>query len=151
MGIFDMTWYYWLAIAIGISILLIARWLNNNCSGGYQPIVDELNDDNPPNDSGVPDIPIRIPPPSPPVKSFGEIYVEQVINGYEPALNALPKQGERWKHRNGLVYEIIAIANIKHIHELHPITVVYKGITNGHIWTRKLSDWHSSMILDKLK
>lgn len=63
-------------------------------------------------------------------------------------LNPQPK--ERWQHYNGNIYEVMHIANITNQpNEIHPVTVVYKGVHNGFIWTRELSDWHRSMTLVK--
>jgi hypothetical protein len=49
----------------------------------------------------------------------------------------------KWKHRNGLVYEVILITNIESTNPKYEKQVVYKG-ENGNIWSRPLNDWHRS-------
>ena len=55
--------------------------------------------------------------------------------------------GSKWKHRNGIAYTVIAIANVGVLDpitsEKYPPTVVYQG-TNGKVWARYLSDWGRS-------
>ena len=50
--------------------------------------------------------------------------------------------GSRWKHYNGIEYEVILITNLENS-EKYPTTVVYKGL-NGKIWSRFLSGWERS-------
>ena len=53
--------------------------------------------------------------------------------------------GSLWHHKNGNKYEVITIANSETKTDRYPVTVVYKNIDNGTIWSRPLSDWHRSM------
>ena len=55
--------------------------------------------------------------------------------------------GSLWKHKNGNKYEVITIANSETKTDRYPVTVIYKNIYNGSIWSRSLSDWHRSMTL----
>ena len=67
-------------------------------------------------------------------------------------LNAPPAVEERsvWRHRNGNTYEVITLANASTDRpEEYPITVMYKGTTNGKVWSRPLASWHKSMTLIK--
>lgn len=55
-----------------------------------------------------------------------------------------PTIGSLWQHYNGVIYEVIYLANIDTTDsEKYPETVVYKGV-NGKIWTRPLKDWYRS-------
>ncbi len=53
--------------------------------------------------------------------------------------------GSLWEHKNDNEYEVITIANSETKTDRYPVTVVYKNISNGVIWSRELSDWHRSM------
>lgn len=53
----------------------------------------------------------------------------------------------KWKHKNGLEYEVILIANEASTDQVkYPITVVYQG-ANAKVWSKPLNDWHRSMTL----
>lgn len=59
--------------------------------------------------------------------------------------------GQYWRHRNGIRYEVLALANEQAAtenRERYPVTVVYRNPSNNTIWTRPLSDWHRSMTLE---
>lgn len=59
---------------------------------------------------------------------------------------ALPSIHSQWRHHNGNVYQVVCIANrLTTRPEKYPVTVVYMGVTNGHIWSRPLSRWYESM------
>lgn len=58
-----------------------------------------------------------------------------------------PKPGSAWRHRNGAVYEVLMITNCESTRDEYPPTVVYRGIGNGKLWSRRLDDWHRSMTL----
>lgn len=62
---------------------------------------------------------------------------------YETQLRK-PEEKTIWRHYNGVVYEVVAIANEHSTRDVYPPTVVYRG-PNGRIWSRPLSDWHRSM------
>lgn len=55
-------------------------------------------------------------------------------------------KGTKWRHRNGIVYEVLLVANLASTRPEYPVTVVYQG-QNGNIWSRPLSDWHRSFVL----
>ena len=57
-----------------------------------------------------------------------------------------PKPGEVWRHHNGQEYEVLLITN-EHTSRpaQYPVTVVYKNVRIGSIWSRPLHDWHRSM------
>lgn len=52
-----------------------------------------------------------------------------------------------WRQRNGNLYEVIAIANTDSTRPDYKPTVVYRGVANGKIWARLLSDWRRSFAL----
>lgn len=54
----------------------------------------------------------------------------------------IPKLKSKWRHKNGIKYKVIAIANELDT-ENYPLTVIYKG-KNGKIWSRPLNDWYRS-------
>lgn len=58
--------------------------------------------------------------------------------------NPLIKPGTCWRHRNGNAYQIIAVSNQPN-EERYPLTVVYRGIDNDRIWSRRADDWERSM------
>ncbi len=54
--------------------------------------------------------------------------------------------GSFWRHNNGIMYKVIALANTRTERPKdYPIMVVYENIHNQVVWCRKLSDWHRSM------
>ena len=55
-----------------------------------------------------------------------------------------PEPDTRWRHRNGVVYRVLFIANLPD-HEGYPETVVYEGELNGRRWAARLDDWHRRM------
>lgn len=55
----------------------------------------------------------------------------------------MPIEGTLWKHRNGNLYCIVAVANLPD-EERYPKTVVYKNVKNGTVWARRYDDWHRS-------
>lgn len=55
-------------------------------------------------------------------------------------------EGKQFKHTNGNVYTVIAIANeysTRERQEKYPITVFYM-CQNGKLWARSLKDWNKS-------
>ncbi len=60
------------------------------------------------------------------------------------AMGSNPTPGTKWMHRNGIIYEVTAIANVPPLFG-HKPSVVYRG-PNGKWWTRPLSDWHRSFV-----
>lgn len=56
----------------------------------------------------------------------------------------LPEIKSMWQHRNGIIYEVVCIANDASPSQSYPVMVVYKG-ANGNVWTRRADDWHRSM------
>lgn len=64
----------------------------------------------------------------------------------KPAPTPTPTPGSVWLHRNGNRYAVVMIANGEsERQEKYPTTVVYRNISNGNVYSRKLSDWHRSM------
>jgi hypothetical protein len=54
--------------------------------------------------------------------------------------------GSCWRHKNGNMYRVIALANTRTERpDEYPIMVVYENIHNESVWCRKLNDWHRSM------
>ena len=49
-----------------------------------------------------------------------------------------------WRHYKGDEYEVIIIANRAATKKNYPVTVIYRG-RDGKVWSRPLSDWHTSM------
>ena len=54
--------------------------------------------------------------------------------------------GSKWIHSLGEKYEVITMANKETTTDRYPVTVIYKNMSNGIIWSRSLSDWHRSMM-----
>lgn len=57
-------------------------------------------------------------------------------------MGATPKEKTLWEHRNGNVYEVLAITNLPN-EDRYPTTIVYRG-SNGNLWSRRADDWHRS-------
>lgn len=55
----------------------------------------------------------------------------------------LPLIGSKWRHRNGIEYIVLHLAN-EYNEERYPLTIVYQG-PNGKVWARRMDDWHRSM------
>ena len=158
---YNMNWYQWLAIIVGFIIVfsIIKCTLNLRfikppniiiCSHCKTGIVEPLDSGtywcSNQSCTGTEDEILGVA-----AKSFGETYVNQIREGYGPALSAMPKPREIWQHYNGCKYEILYIANIANKNKNYPVTIVYKTVcNNNNIWTKKLSDWHRSMTLVKL-
>ena len=54
-------------------------------------------------------------------------------------------QETNWQHKNGSVYEVLMIANEQTaMPDVYPVTVVYRNIANGRIWSRPVSEWERS-------
>ncbi len=62
----------------------------------------------------------------------------------------IPKQGELWKHYKGNLYEIVCVTNLPN-EERYPLTIVYKTVANGNLWSRPYSDWYRSFEMAKVK
>lgn len=60
-----------------------------------------------------------------------------------------PKEGSVWRHRNGAKYAVLMIANSESQNPEYPLTVVYRNVTNGKVWSRPASEWLRSMSLDE--
>lgn len=58
---------------------------------------------------------------------------------------AMPEPGTRWRHRNGILYDVVCLTNLPD-EERYPCTVVYRNPVNGALWSRRLDDWHRSFI-----
>lgn len=57
-----------------------------------------------------------------------------------------PAIGSRWRHYNGIEYEVTGIANdVTPRRDDYPITVVYTNVRTGKMFTRALYDWPRSM------
>ncbi len=52
--------------------------------------------------------------------------------------------GSKWGHHGGAVYEVLMMANSRSTKAEYPVTVVYKNVHNGSIWSRPLSEWSRS-------
>ena len=60
-----------------------------------------------------------------------------------------PKVGQKWKHHNGIEYEVILLGNEDAAPERrdeYPVCVSYKG-ANGKVWTKTLENFQSKMTL----
>jgi len=61
-----------------------------------------------------------------------------------------PKPRQVWRHRNGILYEVLMLAN-EHSDDqaIYPTTVVYRTCSfSARVWSRPLNDWHRSMTLE---
>ena len=77
------------------------------------------------------------------VGSVALIAARLAREGWTPPVAVDPEVGSIWKHYNGGVYEVIAIANTLDT-EKYPKAVIHKGVNNGLVWTRRADDWHRS-------
>lgn len=41
----------------------------------------------------------------------------------------------KWKNSKGYVYEVLHIANVAHIHERHPVSIIYKNLKNNAVYS----------------
>lgn len=55
-----------------------------------------------------------------------------------------PKAGEIYIHHNGIIYQVLYIANEESTNESYPETVVYQG-NNGKVWTKPLNNFLEKM------
>ena len=55
-----------------------------------------------------------------------------------------PKKNSKWQHTSGKIYRVLLLTNLSATKEDYPVTVVYED-PNGDIWSRPLTNWHSSM------
>ncbi|UXS01175.1 DUF1653 domain-containing protein [Agrobacterium tumefaciens] len=60
-----------------------------------------------------------------------------------------PRAGSVWRHYNGATYEVLTITNAESSRPKYPPTVVYRGLGNGKLWSRPLSDWNRSMTISE--
>jgi hypothetical protein len=77
------------------------------------------------------------------VGSVALIAARLAREGWTPPVAVDPEVGSIWKHYNGGVYEVIAIANTLNT-EKYPKAVIHKNRANGTVWTRRADDWHRS-------
>jgi len=62
----------------------------------------------------------------------------------------IPLVKSEWRHDNGDLYIVSAIANIETSnHEKTPITVFYHGKFNNVLWCKAVKDWHQTRTLIK--
>lgn len=59
----------------------------------------------------------------------------------------IPCAQQVWKHHSGRMYRVLMVTNTTHPSEKFPPTVVYTNVINGTMWSRPLSDWHRSFVL----
>lgn len=62
--------------------------------------------------------------------------------------NNLPTPGSTWAHKSGHHYLVLIVTNERTTKpEEYPITVVYKRLSDGSIWSRPFDRWHTSFQL----
>lgn len=58
-----------------------------------------------------------------------------------------PRIGSVWNHHNGNNYTVVMFTNIEtNRQDKYPTTIVYRNTANGKFYSRKLIDWHRSMV-----
>lgn len=58
-----------------------------------------------------------------------------------------PKIGSEWQHsKSGQVYKVEDFANVDGDRPKYPEHIIYRNVTNGKLYTRRLDDWHRSMV-----
>lgn len=68
---------------------------------------------------------------------------EIVIEG---RLVKAPAPGDLFLHTNGQEYEVIILANEHTVEPArYPLTVVYKSVLNGRVWSKECNDFFRSM------
>jgi len=55
-----------------------------------------------------------------------------------------PDKNSVWRHRNGIKYVVIELANTDSSNYKYVPTVVYKNIKTFSVWSRPVEDWHRS-------
>lgn len=60
-------------------------------------------------------------------------------------MKSIPEVGSVWRHHKGPEYEVLMITNAESTRAEYPPTVVYRGVVNGKLWSRRLDDWNRSM------
>jgi hypothetical protein len=63
-----------------------------------------------------------------------------------------PQPGQFWRHRNGILYRVLFVANEGSDSPTYPPTVCYytadRPFEHARKWARQLHDWHRSMTLE---
>lgn len=89
-------------------------------------------------------------------RRFGCVTDKDIVDAFHQCFNDLSDQwvsdhtvrvNSKWVHTNGNEYEVITIANSETMTDRYPVTVIYRNVDNGTIWSRSLNDWHRSMTL----
>ena len=75
----------------------------------------------------------------------GQLHSPDLTDCQAPKPSVLPAIESKtvWRHRNGAVYVVIAIANLPDTED-YPKTVLYMNVVNGTAWARRFDDWHRS-------
>lgn len=59
-----------------------------------------------------------------------------------------PRVGSVWSHYNGNHYRVLMFTNVEtNRQDEYPTTIVYQNTKNLKAYSRKLIDWHRSMVL----
>lgn len=54
----------------------------------------------------------------------------------------VPEVGVLYKHHSGRIYEVTGLGNLNtKDSSKFPVTVIYRNVDNGTLWTRDLADW----------
>lgn len=64
-------------------------------------------------------------------------------------MKTLPKPNQMWQHTNGGLYIVQFLTNESSTKPEYPVTVVYRGVANGLLWSRPMSDWCRSFTFIK--
>lgn len=64
------------------------------------------------------------------------------------SLPEFPELRSVWQHNNGNHYIVEEISNRETVRQdKYPTTVIYRNVKNGNLYSRRLVDWHRSMML----
>ena len=61
--------------------------------------------------------------------------------------NIRPVPFSLWEHSKGQTYRVVSLTNMTATDVRYPKTVVYENTETGELWSRPLSEWHTSMTL----
>lgn len=76
-------------------------------------------------------------------KEYENLHNGLNVDGSEIVHNKIPRINSKWRHRNGIKYEVICISNLESKNFKYAPQVIYQG-ENGNVWSRPLSDWNRS-------
>lgn len=53
-----------------------------------------------------------------------------------------------WKHKSGVIYRVITVANVEATRPDYPVTVVYED-AHAQTWARPITTWYESFVISR--